>query len=100
MASARAEARKQTNDSSSATEPTHKRRKESAGAGNLGSALTHVDHRGGKKEDPIFDFKKFAKALDEFWKECEGCYLFGQQTHPVDMAQCVLAKDEYIIRKL
>ena len=99
-AGARAEARKRKNDSPSAVEPTQKCRKESAGAGSSGSALTHVDCRSGKKEDPILDFKKFAKAHDEFWKDCEGCYLFGQQTHPVDIAQCVLAKDEYIIRKL
>ena len=99
-AGARAEARKQKNDSNSAAEPTQKRRKESAGAGSSGSALTHVDRRSGKKEDPIPDFEKFAKAHNEFWKDCEGCYLFGQQTHPVDIAQCVLAKDEYIICKL
>ena len=65
-----------------------------------GSALTHVDNQGGKKEDPIPNFEKFEKAHNEFKKECEGCYLFGQQTHAVDIAQCVLAKDEYIIRKL
>ena len=95
-----AEARKRTNDSPSAAEPTQKCRKESVGASSSSSALTHVDHRGGKKKDPIPDFEKFAKAHDEFWKECEGCYLFGQQTHPVDIAQCILAKDEYIICKL
>ena len=95
-----AEARKRKNDSPSAADPTKKRRKESVGAGSSGSALTHVDRRSGKKEDPIPDFEKFAKAHDKFWKDCEGCYLFGQQTHPVDIAQCVLAKDEYIIRKL
>ena len=36
----------------------------------------------------------------EFWKECEGCYIFGQQTFQVDIAQCVPARDEYVIRKL
>ena len=97
---ARVEPRKRKNDSPSTAEPTKKCRKESAGAGSSGSALTHVDHRGGKKEDPILDFEKFAKAHDEFWKDCEGYYLFGQQTHSVDITQCVLAKDEYIIRKL
>ena len=35
-----------------------------------------------------------------FWKECEGCYIFGQQTFQVDIAQCVLTRDEYVIRKL
>ena len=97
---ARAEARKRKNNSPSAAEPTEKRRKESTGAGSSGSALTHVDRRSGKKEDPVPDFKKFVKAHDEFWMDCEGCYLFGQQTHSIDIAQCILAKDEYIIRKL
>ena len=35
-----------------------------------------------------------------FWKECEYCYIFGQQTFQVNIAQCVLAKDKYVIRKL
>ena len=77
-ASAWVEARKQKNDSPSAAEPTKKRRKESVGAGSSSSALTHVDRRSGKKEDPIPDFEKFGKAHDEFWKDCEGYYLFGQ----------------------
>ena len=66
IAGARAEARKRKNDSPSVAEPTQKRRKESAGVGSSGSALTHVDHQSGKKEDPIPDFEKFAKAHDEF----------------------------------
>ena len=59
------------------------------GAGEAGSfsfALTHVDRQQGRKEDAIPDFEKFAKAQNDFWKECEGCYLFGQQTHTVDIA--------------
>ena len=40
------------------------------------------------------------KVQTNFWKECEGCYIFGQQTFRVDIAQCVPARDEYVIRKL
>ena len=96
----RAEPRKRKNDSTSTTDPSQKRRKSTAGAESSGSALTHVDRRLRRKDDPIPDFEKFAKAQDEFWKECKGCYLFGQQAFKVDIAQCVLARDEYIIRKL
>ena len=99
-AAQRAEPRKRKNDSPSITDPSKKRRKSTTGAASSGSALTHVDRRLGRKDDPIPDFEKFAKAQDDFWKECEGCYLFGQQTFKVDIAQCVLARDEYIIRKL
>ena len=46
------------------------------------------------------DYEKFAKVQTDFWKECEDCYIFGQQTFQVDIAQCVPARDEYVIRKL
>ena len=99
-APARAERRKRNVENPSESEPNQKRTKGSAGASSSGSALTHVDRRLARKDDPIPDFEKFAKAHDDFWKECEGCYIFGQQTFEVDIAQCVLARDEYIIRKL
>ena len=98
-AARRTEPRKRKNDSTSTTDPSQKRRKSTTGAASSGSALTHVDCRLGRKDDPIPDFEKFSKAQDEFWKECEGCYLFGQQTFKVNIAQCVLARDEYIIQK-
>ena len=46
------------------------------------------------------DYEKFAKVQTDFWKECEDCYIFGQQTFQVDIAQCVPARDQYVIRKL
>ena len=46
------------------------------------------------------DYEKFAKVQIDFWKECQDCYIFGQQTFQVDIAQCVPARDEYVIRKL
>ena len=86
--------------SSSAFEPCQKCRKEVREAMSYGSVLIHVDRRQGRKEDAISDFEKFAKAQNDFWKECKGCYLFCQQSHTVDIAQCVLAKEKYIIRRL
>ena len=76
-APARAERRKRNVEDPSESEPNKKRKKGSAGAGSSGSALTHVERRLGRKDDPIPDFEKFAKAHDKFWKECEGCYIFG-----------------------
>ena len=87
-------------ESSSQAGPSIKRRKSTPGAGSLGSGLTHVDRRAGKSAEPIPNYEKFAKVQIEFWKECEGCYIFGQQTFQVDIAQCVPARDEYVIRKL
>ena len=46
------------------------------------------------------DYEKFAKVQTDFWKECEDCYIFGQQSFQVDIAQCVPARDQYVIRKL
>ena len=60
----------------------------------------HVDRRVGKSVEPIPHYEKFTKVQTDFWKECEGCYIFGQQTFQVDIAQCVLARDEYVIPKL
>ena len=74
----RVEPWKLKNDSPSTTDPSQKRKKATAGARSSGSALTHVDRRLDRKDGPIPDFEKFAKAQDDFWKECKGCYLFGQ----------------------
>ena len=100
IAPARVERQKRNAEDPSKSKPNKKRKKGSTGAGSFGSVLTHVDRQLGRKDDPIPNFEKFAKAHNEFWKECEGCYIFGQQTFEVDIAQCVLARDEYIIRKL
>ena len=62
--------------------------------------LTHVDRRAGKSTESVLDYEKFAKVQRDFWKECEDCYIFDQQTFQVDIAQCVPARDGYVIRKL
>ena len=36
----------------------------------------------------------------DFWKECKDCFIFGQQTFQVDIAQCVPARDKYVIQKM
>ena len=91
---------KRTTESSLQADPSAKHRKSTPGAGSSASGLTHVDRRAGKTAESIPDYEKFAKVQTNFWKECKDCYIFGHQTFQVDIAQCVLARDEYVIRKL
>ena len=71
---------KRTTGSSSQANPSAKHRKSTPGAGSSTSGLTHVNRRAGKSDESIPDYEKFAKVQTDFWKECEGCYIFGQQT--------------------
>ena len=91
---------KRNTESASQASPSAKCRKSTPRAGSSASRLTHVDRRAGKSVEPIPNYEKFTKVQTEFWKECEGCYIFGQQTFQVDIAQCVPARNEYVIRKL
>ena len=68
--------------------------------GSAASRLTHVNRPAGKSVESIPNYEKFAKVQIDFWKECKGCYIFGQQTFQVDIVQYVPARIEYIIRKL
>ena len=87
-------------ESSSQADPRAKHRKSTPSAGSSASGLTHVDRQAGKNAEPIPDYEKFLKVQTDFWKECKDCYIFGQQTFQVNIAQCMLARDEYVIRKL
>ena len=91
---------KRTKETSSQAGPSAKRTKSTPGARSSASGLTHVDRRVGKSAESVPNYEKFAKVQTNFWKECEDCYIYGQQTFQVDIAQCVPARDEYVIRKL
>ena len=91
---------KRTKEPSSQAGPSAKHTKSTPGAGSSASGLTHIDRRAGKSAELVPDYEKFAKVQTDFWKECEDCYIFGQQTFQVDIAQCVPARDKYVIRKL
>ena len=91
---------KRTMETSSQASPNAKRRKSTPGAGSSASGLMHIDRRAGKSAESVPDYEKFAKVQTDFWKECKDCYIFGQKTFQVDIAQCVPARDEYVIRKL
>ena len=91
---------KYTTETSSQACPSAKRRKSTPRVGSSASGLTHVDRRIGKSAELVPDYEKFAKVQTDFWKECKDCYIFGQQTFQVNIAQCVPARDKYIIQKL
>ena len=90
---------KRTTETSLQAGPSAKRKMSTPRAGSSVSRSTHVDRRAGKSAESVPDYEKFAKVQTDFWKECEDCYIFGQQTFQVDIAQCVPARDEYVIRK-
>ena len=71
---------KRTTDTSSQADPNAKHRKSTPVAGSSAFGLTHVDRWAGKSAESMPDYKKFAKVQTDFWKECEDCYIFGQQT--------------------
>ena len=45
-------------------------------------------------------FKKFIAIQNEFWDTCTLSFVFGMQSFKVDIAQCMIAKNEYIIQKM
>jgi hypothetical protein len=79
-------------------ESARKRRRSSTGAGSSGSRMTHVDNQGRRDTEDVPDYEKFTTIQKEFWDTYTLFFLFGMQSFKVDIAQCMIAKDEYIIR--
>ena len=100
IATKRAPSRKRIVDTTSESMQRKKRRSSGGGARSSGSALTTLTPREANRGESVEDYEKFAKIQEDFWRECSGCYLFGMATYEVDIAQCILGRDEYIIRKL
>ena len=62
--------------------------------------MTHVDNRDeGDMEDSL-DYEKFIAIQKEFWDSWTSSFLFGLQSFKVDIVQCMIASDKYIIREL
>jgi hypothetical protein len=53
-----------------------------------------------KETVAVLDYMKFLAEQNAFWETCVDCYCFNQQTYSMDIAQCVLANDEYIVQNL
>jgi hypothetical protein len=64
--------------------------------------MTHVDNQGRGDAEEVPDYEKFISLTiqKEFWDTCTSSFVFGMQSFKVDIAQCMIAKDEYIIRKM
>ena len=100
IATEKAPSQKRNVDTTSESMQRKKRQTLGGGAGSSGSTLTTLTPRGANRGESVEDYEKFAKIQEDFWRECSGCYLFGIATYEVDIAQCILGRDEYIIRKL
>jgi hypothetical protein len=96
----RASPRVRTRVEAEQPETARKRRRSSTGARSSSSRMTHVDNRGCGDTKDNADYEKFTTIQKEFWDTCTSSFLFGMQSFKVDIAQCMTAKDEYIIRKM
>jgi hypothetical protein len=81
-------------------EQPQKWRRSSTSTGSSSSGLTHVDNAGGGENEEVPEFEKFTIMQKELWDLCTTSFVFGMQTYPVDIVRCIMAKDEYIIRKM
>ena len=70
-----------------------------AAGGSSGSALTTVSTPAESLEK-IPEFEKIAKIQQAFWAEHEALFLHDMAVKTVHIDQCILAKDEYVIRTL
>jgi hypothetical protein len=62
--------------------------------------MTHVDNQGRGDAEEVPDYEKFTTIQKEFWDTCTSSFVFGMQSFKVDITQCMIAKDEYIICKM
>ena len=49
---------------------------------------------------PAKDFEKFAKIQREFWQNHKACFLFEKKATRVHINQCIIAREDFIIRML
>jgi hypothetical protein len=56
--------------------------------------MTHVDNQGRGDAEEVPDYEKFTAIQKEFWDTCTSSFVFGMQSFKVDIAQCMIAKDE------
>lgn len=87
------------------TQPLKKKRKSVSNSGNSrpstsGGVSRNSAFRGKSLSVEISEIQRITKEQTDFWNTHSGCYIFGQQTYSVDINQCLIARDEYIIRTL
>ena len=62
--------------------------------------MTHVNNQGQGDAEEVPDYEKFTAIQKEFRDTCTSTFVFGMQSIKVDIAQCMIAKDDYIIQKM
>ena len=104
--SSRAEAQKRNpTQSRDSGEGTRKRSKPSgpermaAGEG-AASGVTTAQPGTSRSVSPAEDFEKFAYIQREFWQNHKACFLFEMEAIRVHINQCIIARDDFIIRML
>ena len=62
--------------------------------------MTHVNNQGRHDTEDIPNYEKFTTIQKELWDTCTSSFLFGMQSFKLNIVQCMIAKDEYIIYKM
>ena len=104
--SSRAEAQKrnpaQSRDSGEGTRKRSKPTKTDRMGIGEGSAsgVTTVQTGTSRFVPPAEDFEKFANIQREFWQNHKACFLFEMEATRVHINQCIIAREDFIIRTL
>ena len=64
------------------------------------SGVTTAQTGTSRSVPPAEDFEKFAKIQREFWQNHKACFLFETEATRVHINQCIIARDDFIIRTL
>lgn len=62
--------------------------------------MTNVNAMGPTSLEKLQEFEKIANIQKEFWDTHKNCFLLDMETKEVHIDQCILAKDQYVIRTL
>ena len=104
--SSRVEAQKRNSaQSRDSGEGTRKRNKPSgpertAEGEGAASGVTTAQTGTSRSVPPAKDLEKFAKIQREFWQNHKACFLFEMEATRVHINQCIIARDDFIIRTL
>ena len=64
------------------------------------SGVTTAQTGTSRSVPPTEDFEKFAKIQREFWQNHKACFLFETEATRVHINQCIIARENFIIRTL
>ena len=100
----RSEPKRKDAPHSQGEESTRKRRKTLSGqtrdTDSSALALTTLSAKISPTPEQKPNYERFAVIQQKFWKEYEDCFLNNFGTVKIHIKQCIIAKDEYVIRTL